>query len=141
MVKQLELTSDQTAKIDAHVAEFQAAQQAWMQENGTKAKALEAKSREEKKNGDLSEATKKELAELNATRPSPPQVQEKITALLTVEQKAALETKLAEARAAAQEKKNEQARKRRDAERGNGKSDVGTGGGSGREGGKGRTGK
>lgn len=131
----VKLTEDQTKKVDGVVAEFEAAQKTWKDKNATKAKELEDKSREERKNGgEVSEATKKAIAELNATKPQLPEYQKKVTDILTQEQRAELEAKEKAARdnaKDAKDKKREDARKRREGGTEGGDHGGGTGGGTG----------
>jgi Spy/CpxP family protein refolding chaperone len=112
-VKELTLADDQKTKVDAIIKEFETSQREWNEKNGEKAKELEAKAREEKKAGAMSEETKKAVEELNSSRPKPPEFQKRITELLTDDQRKELDAKIAAAREKEKELKREEAKKRR----------------------------
>lgn len=114
-IKALSLTPDQTAKVDALVAEFKAKSEAWTAANGEKAKELEAKAKEERAaNKEASEETKKAIRELNESRPKPTEYQGKIEALLTDEQKTQLKANQDKAKSENREKRREGAKKSRE---------------------------
>lgn len=118
-VKELKLTDDQTKKLDGIVSEFETAQKEWKDKNGEKAKQLDEKVREEKKSGEVSEATKKAIEELNSSRPKVDQYRDKVVAILTEEQKKELEAKQHESRVKGEEARKENREKGREEARKN----------------------
>ncbi len=146
-LKQMTLTDAQKASIDPLVAEWQKSEEAFRTENGPKLKELEEKRKAEAKaNGKASEETMKAIGEINAKRPKPEPIEEKIFALLNAEQqkefKAKLEAGMARGRGEGQgrgpKRDGENPPKRGNgAGRGTGGAGGGTGGGSGGTGGNG----